>query len=160
MPIIKDGKFIDDDWILLDDEGEVPSSGNVILPLTKAQQQVATLNEHQGLIGLSIPNDVEVETIKGLISSVDMILLHLPSFADGRAYSQARYLREMLGFTGELRLKGDVLVDQAAYLLRCGFDSFDCDNEIDLTLWKNSIGAVTLSYQTGYRDSLAKRTNS
>ena len=28
------------------------------------------------------------------------------------------------GYTGELRAQGDVLVDQIAFMRRCGFDSF------------------------------------
>jgi uncharacterized protein (DUF934 family) len=32
-------------------------------------------------------------------------------------------LREA-GYQGELRAQGDVLVDQIAYMRRCGFDSF------------------------------------
>jgi uncharacterized protein (DUF934 family) len=32
-------------------------------------------------------------------------------------------LREA-GYTGELRAQGDVLVDQIAFMKRCGFDSF------------------------------------
>ena len=49
-----------------------------------------------------------------------------PAFTDGRGYSAARILREA-GFTGELRAVGDVLVDQIAYMRRCGFDAFDPD---------------------------------
>jgi uncharacterized protein (DUF934 family) len=40
--------------------------------------------------------------------------LHFPKFTDGRAYSQAFLLRRRLGFSGEIRAIGDVLVDQLA----------------------------------------------
>ncbi|MBL4791970.1 DUF934 domain-containing protein [Citromicrobium bathyomarinum] len=53
-----------------------------------------------------------------------------PAFTDGRGYSAARILREA-GFTGELRAVGDVLVDQIAYMRRCGFDAFDPDASLD-----------------------------
>lgn len=53
-----------------------------------------------------------------------------PAFTDGRGYSAARILRET-GFTGELRAVGDVLVDQIAYMRRCGFDAFDPDAPLD-----------------------------
>ena len=53
-----------------------------------------------------------------------------PAFTDGRGYSAARILREA-GFTGELRAVGDVLVDQIAYMRRCGFDAFDPDAPLD-----------------------------
>ena len=41
-----------------------------------------------------------------------------------------RYLREA-GYEGELRAVGDVLVDQLAYMRRCGFDAFDPDAPLD-----------------------------
>ena len=54
-----------------------------------------------------------------------------PAFTDGRGYSAARILREA-GFAGELRAVGDVLVDQLAYMRRCGFDAFAPDAPIDM----------------------------
>ena len=46
-------------------------------------------------------------------------------FADGRAFSYAELLRERHGFKGELRATGDVLIDEIALMLRCGFTSFE-----------------------------------
>ena len=39
-------------------------------------------------------------------------------------------LREA-GYDGELRAVGDVLVDQVAYMRRCGFDAFEPDSALD-----------------------------
>lgn len=66
------------------------------------------------------------EDARALIPHLDrlqLIEIAFPKFRDGRGFSSARILREA-GFTGELRAQGDVLVDQIAYLKRCGFDSF------------------------------------
>ncbi|MFC3098643.1 DUF934 domain-containing protein [Alteraurantiacibacter palmitatis] len=52
-----------------------------------------------------------------------LVEVNFPVFGDGRGYSSARILREA-GYTGELRAVGDVLVDQIAFMRRCGFDSF------------------------------------
>jgi uncharacterized protein (DUF934 family) len=52
-----------------------------------------------------------------------LIEIAFPKFRDGRGYSSARILREA-GYKGELRAQGDVLVDQIAFMKRCGFDSF------------------------------------
>ena len=54
--------------------------------------------------------------------SVTRIDLHFPKFTDGRAYSQAFLLRRRLGFTGEIRATGDVLIDQLVQMERTGFD--------------------------------------
>ena len=50
------------------------------------------------------------------------IELHFPKFTAGRAYSQAFLLRRRLGFTGEIRATGDVLIDQLVQMERTGFD--------------------------------------
>jgi uncharacterized protein (DUF934 family) len=57
------------------------------------------------------------------LERLKLIEVNFPVFGDGRGYSAARILREA-GYTGELRAVGDVLVDQIAYMRRCGFDAF------------------------------------
>ncbi|WAT19027.1 DUF934 domain-containing protein [Aurantiacibacter sp. MUD11] len=57
------------------------------------------------------------------LARLHLVEVNFPSFTDGRGYSAARLLREH-GYTGELRAVGDVLVDQLAYMRRCGFDAF------------------------------------
>jgi uncharacterized protein (DUF934 family) len=56
------------------------------------------------------------------LDGVARIDLHFPKFTDGRAYSQAFLLRRRLGFTGEIRATGDVLIDQLVQMERTGFD--------------------------------------
>ena len=60
-----------------------------------------------------------------------LVEVNFPAFGDGRGYSSARILREA-GYDGELRAVGDVLVDQLAYMRRCGFDAFEPDQLLDM----------------------------
>jgi uncharacterized protein (DUF934 family) len=73
---------------------------------------------------LVLPNTVDVLKLGDQLDSAKLIVLEFPKFTDGRAYTQARLLRERLGYTGELRASGAVYVDQIPFMLRCGFDSF------------------------------------
>ncbi|MEE1877314.1 DUF934 domain-containing protein [Altererythrobacter litoralis] len=59
-----------------------------------------------------------------------LVEVNFPVFGDGRGYSAARVLREA-GYAGELRAVGDVLIDQLAFLRRCGFDAFAPDQRLD-----------------------------
>jgi uncharacterized protein (DUF934 family) len=70
---------------------------------------------------LAVANDADVRTLT--LAGVTRIDLHFPKFTDGRAYSQAFLLRRRLGFTGELRATGDVLIDQLVQMQRTGFDA-------------------------------------
>ncbi|PHR21214.1 MAG: oxidoreductase [Sphingopyxis sp.] len=64
------------------------------------------------------------------LDRLSLVEVSFPVFGDGRGYSSAQILRES-GYTGELRASGDVLVDQVAYMRRCGFDAFAPDSPIN-----------------------------
>ncbi len=74
-----------------------------------------------GTTVLGLANDADPRTVS--LDGVARVDLHFPKFTDGRAYSQAFLLRRRLGFTGEIRATGDVLVDQVVQMQRSGFDS-------------------------------------
>jgi uncharacterized protein (DUF934 family) len=76
---------------------------------------------------VSLSNTDPVEDLAPHVGRLRLIVLNFPKFSDGRAYSQARLLRGRLGYTGELRAAGNVLQDQALFMLRCGFDSFESE---------------------------------
>ena len=69
---------------------------------------------------LELANDLDPRTLD--LAGVTRIDLQFPAFTDGRAYSQAFLLRRRLGFAGELRATGDVLIDQLVQMQRTGFD--------------------------------------
>lgn len=70
---------------------------------------------------LALSNDAEVADVA--LDGVTRIDLNFPGFADGRAFSQAFLLRRRLGYTGEIRATGDVLIDQLVQMQRTGFTS-------------------------------------
>jgi uncharacterized protein (DUF934 family) len=78
-------------------------------------------NQTTGDNVLAVPNDADPRALS--LHGVSRIDLHFPKFTDGRAYSQAFLLRRRLGFKGEIRATGDVLVDQLVQMERTGFDS-------------------------------------
>ena len=64
------------------------------------------------------------------LDRLSLIEIAFPKYRDGRGYSSARILREA-GYGGELRAQGDVLVDQIAFMTRCGFDSFAPESSLN-----------------------------
>ena len=69
---------------------------------------------------LSLENDADAHAVD--IQTLDGITLHFPKFSDGRAFSQAVILRRR-GFAGDIRARGDVLIDQLVQMQRCGVSS-------------------------------------
>ena len=93
-----------------------PEEINMKLIATSAHMTAAT-----GQNGIEIANDTDPRDVS--LTDVDRIDLHFPKFTDGRAFSQAFLLSRRLGFKGEIRATGDVLVDQLAQMERSGFTS-------------------------------------
>ena len=69
---------------------------------------------------IELTNDADPRDVS--LEGVARVQLNFPKFSDGRAFSQAFLLRRRLGFKGEIRATGDVLVDQLAQMKRSGFD--------------------------------------
>jgi uncharacterized protein (DUF934 family) len=72
---------------------------------------------------LQLANDADPLAIEVCLDDVQRIDLSFPKFTDGRAYSQAFLLRRRLGFKGDIRATGDVLIDQLVQMQRTGFSS-------------------------------------
>ena len=69
-----------------------------------------------GQTGVLWPNDRDVAELAPYLDRLALVALAFPNFKDGRAYSQARILRERHRFRGELRATGQVLRDQFLFL--------------------------------------------
>jgi uncharacterized protein (DUF934 family) len=82
-----------------------------------------------------------------------LVEVNFPAFGDGRGYSSARILREA-GYDGELRAVGDVLVDQLAYMRRCGFDAFEPDQQLD----RDDVEAALARWPEVYQTAADGRT--
>lgn len=83
--------------------------------------QAGAAAAQDGLNVLVLANDADALAVA--LDGVDRIELHFPKFTDGRAFTQARLLRQRRGFTGDIRATGDVLVDQLVQMYRVGFSS-------------------------------------
>ena len=97
--------------------------------------------EQSNATAVRLEPDEDARALIPFLDRLALIEVAFPKFRDGRGYSSARILREA-GYTGELRAQGDVLVDQIAYMKRCGFDTFapekplnPVDVEAALTRW-------------------------
>jgi uncharacterized protein (DUF934 family) len=94
---------------------------------------------------LELSNDVDPRTLD--LSGVKRIDLQFPAFTDGRAYSQAFLLRRRLGFAGELRATGDVLIDQLAQMKRTGFDVAVLKEGVDSSSAQRQLDRYAAFYQ-------------
>ena len=94
---------------------------------------------------IQLPNDADPRTVD--LTGVQRIDLQFPKFSDGRAFSQAFMLRKRLGFAGEIRATGDVLIDQLVQLQRSGFDSAELRADQDLDFAQRQFDRYGSFYQ-------------
>jgi uncharacterized protein (DUF934 family) len=109
---------------------------------------VVSMNEFEGSNATAVRIEPG-EDARALIPHLDRLTLveiAFPKFRDGRGYSSARILREA-GYKGELRAAGDVLVDQVAFMKRCGFDSFAPDVPLDPVATERALSTYDDVYQ-------------
>ena len=93
------------------------------------------------------PNGRDVDDLVPWLDRLAVVALVFPSFRDGRAYSQARLLRERYFYRGELRATGQVLRDQFVFMLRAGFDSFEVKKESDAMAFAATAKRYSVFYQ-------------
>ena len=92
-----------------------------------------------------LPNDADPREVS--LEGVDRIELQFPKFSDGRAFSQAFALRRRMGFQGDIRATGDVLVDQLVQMQRTGFSSAALREDQDMAFAKRQFERYADFYQ-------------
>jgi len=135
----KDGIVDDDPWIAGDAE-----QGPKLLPLAGALDHA----QDNAPFGVVLQPADDVLALAPILDRVAIVALSFPAFSDGRAFSQAALLRQRLGYSGELRAVGNVLLDQVPLMLRTGFDSFEVSHAPTIARLKdNRLPGIDLHYQ-------------
>ena len=96
---------------------------------------------------LQLPNDADPLAIEVCLEDIERIDLNFPKFTDGRAYSQAFLLRRRLGFKGDIRATGDVLIDQLVQMERTGFSSAVLKEGVDASDAQRQFDRFAAFYQ-------------
>ena len=147
MPLLKDGHLVEDPWRVIDDLASLPAIEPAIVSFARFQAERDVLLTRGAPLGVKLRNTDAVDALAGVVDRVELIALAFPKFSDGRAYSQARGLRERLGFAGELRATGDVLIDQALFMRRCGFDAYEIADAAKASRFIEAFRTFSVFYQ-------------
>jgi uncharacterized protein (DUF934 family) len=145
---LRDGVFAlaEDPFTNVGDEQSVPP-GDVIISLSRFQAEGEALLGEGRAVGVRLESHEEVEALAYDLPQLSVVALAFPKFGDGRAYSYARLLRERFGFKGEVRAVGDVLREQAGYMVRCGFDAFEPADGSTVDVWERATQRYHHVYQ-------------
>ena len=147
MPLVKGGKISDDTFAAVADDAALPEGGDALVSAARFLQDPDGVLQRAGKVGVIWPNNRDVDDLVPHLERLAVVALMFPSFRDGRAYSQARLLRERFHYRGELRATGQVLRDQFVFLLRAGFDAFDVRKQPDAEAFAQTVKRYSVFYQ-------------
>ena len=146
MPLLDRNGWKPDDY----QRGEAPVGGKaVIVPFAAAEATLAA-GADGSAVGVDLPNDIRAEALAGIQDRIGLIAIAFPAFTDGRGFSLARALRGQ-GYRGRLRASGELIPDQFAFALSCGFDEIEIDEaraeRQPVEQWLEQLRSVGDSYQ-------------
>ncbi len=151
MRIIRNRKIQNDDWRLSPELGGVeepcPAAAPLLVSVARLVEDAETLLADGAEIGVLLRPDDDLADVESYLPRLALVAIEFPKFNEGRGYSQARLLRNRLGFTGEIRALGDVSRDRLAFLERCGFNAFVLRPGESLEAALPAFAEISLRYQ-------------
>lgn len=156
MSIVRDRKVVEDDFTKLDATAPIPASGKIIVPLERWKLEKEALKA-RGNVGVAIPQALDVGELKDDLPHLAAIVVSLVFIKpkpeggltfDGRAYSQARLLRDRYGYKGEIRAVGDIFRDTIFALDRCGVNAIEPKSGLTPQEALKAFGDFSMAYQT------------
>jgi len=167
MPLVKSGRIVEDQYVriaddapipdgvavivsgarFLADAAELPGDGDILISSQRFLADPEALLRRPGKTGVVWPNNRDLDDLVPYLDRLAAVALVFPSFRDGRAYSQARLLRERHGYDGEMRATGQVLRDQFVFMSRAGFDAFEVKKDADADAFAETMKRYSVFYQ-------------
>jgi len=147
MRLVRAGRIVADQYVRVLDDAPIPDGVPVIVPADRFLADAEEILRREAPTGVLWPNNRRIAELAPYLDRLALVALAFPNFKDGRAYSQARVLREQYGFRGEMRATGNILRDQFLFLLRAGFDAFEVVKDADAAVFAESVARYSVFYQ-------------
>ncbi len=147
MQIIRKREIVEDGWVHVADDADVPPDADVVVSLQRWRSQRETLKGHAGRLGVRLDNTIDPLELREDLPHLALVAVEFPVYRDGRGFSIARLLRERMGYAGEIRAVGNVLRDQLYFMERCGFDTYELEDGKSLESALAAFDEFSVTYQ-------------
>ena len=147
MPLIKDGRIVEDGWTTVADGEAVPADRPAIISFERWQAERDSFAGRNAALGVRVKSGTLAPAIAPDLDRFALVAVEFPKFRDGRGFSTARELRERYGFTGEIRAVGHVIPDQYRFLVRTGFTSVEAPDGTNEASWAHALTEITVAFQ-------------
>ncbi len=144
--LVKAGRIVEDAFTAVADAEPLPDAP-VIVSLKRFLAERDHIVARDGAFGVRLETGESPQALQPDLGKLAVVVLHIPAFRDGRAFSAARLLRTRLGYKGEIRLTGHFLLDQIAFYARVGVDAFDVAPNISVADVQTALHEISDVYQ-------------
>jgi len=159
MALVKHGHVVDNLWETLD--GRDLETIDATTALLVGPAELKALGERLnrfGRLGVTVAPGDDVRDLLEHPERLALVVVTFPKFNDGRAFSQARLVRETTGFDGEIRATGHILRDQLTFLRRSGVDAIEVPDE-DAESWAKAWDAEARRFKGYYQPAIDDQSN-
>jgi uncharacterized protein (DUF934 family) len=151
MPLIKVGADLDsaiaeDTFVTVADDAPL-TEAPAIVSLARFKKERDALLARNTPLGIRLKSSENPEELGDDVHHFAVVVLEIPTFKDGRAFSWARILRTRMKYQGEVRSVGHILYDQVAMLHRVGVDAFELPETITVAQVRRALGEMKNVYQ-------------
>ena len=129
--------WAEDAFASVADEDEIPA-GDVIVSLARFQTEGDRLLSEGRAVGVRLEAAENVEDLAYDLPRIAVVAPVFPKFRDGRAYTAAQLLRGRYSYRGQVRAVGEVLREQAGFMVRVGFDAFEPADDSSPEQWTHA----------------------
>ena len=144
-----DEELIEDQWRSLSDEEPLPHSPFIVSFArwrSSSEAIIAHALLHELPLGLRLTLDDDALELGDAMAGFALVAIDLTDPSDGRIFSVAARIRETLGYRRELRVCGQIPLDQVSFLRRCGVNAFKFDGVVQA---QDLFSPYERYYQTG-----------
>jgi uncharacterized protein (DUF934 family) len=152
MALLQRGALQPNNWRFVGDDAALPVDEPVTVSLKRWQAEGDSLRGRNAPIGVRLKNDESALLLGADVHHLAVVEVEFPKFTDGRAFSQARILRDKLGYKGEVRGIGTILRDQYLYMRRCGIDTVELPEDKPIDGYLAALSEFTAWYQPASDD--------
>jgi len=146
--VINKHQIIDDEWSDITNEDlNFDEAQKVIVSLDQLKKNFEQLRIRFKLLAVMLQVTDSVEDVLPFLDDVQMVVFEFKVFADGRAFSQSKLLRDRHCYQGHIRAVGDVIRDQLSFMQRCGFSQFQLAKTEDINQAIHGFSDISKSYQ-------------
>ena len=97
---------IEDNWAHLADDEALDNQPRVIISLDRLIREGSRISNIVMALGVELEPDAIVSDLSLFIDELQLVVLQFESFVDGRAFSQAKLLRDRYHYSGDIRAIG------------------------------------------------------